>query len=201
MLIGLDLDNTIIKYDELFHGLALEKSLIGPDLAVDKTTVCDHIRLHHGDEAWQDLQALAYGPRLNRAVVFPGVHQVLRRWRAAGFRLAIISHKTPYSSRGRQELRGAALDFLRENDIIPLISRLDVHFVNKVDEKVALIADLKCRVFVDDLPKILLHPEFPAATGRILFDPNGTGRPGLTVCSDWEQIGRHVLESGKDWLK
>ena len=38
MVLGLDFDNTIIKYDELFYKIAFEKDLIPADLPKEKKT-------------------------------------------------------------------------------------------------------------------------------------------------------------------
>ena len=44
MVLGLDFDNTIIKYDELFHKVAFEKNLIPADLPKEKNTVRNYLR-------------------------------------------------------------------------------------------------------------------------------------------------------------
>ena len=44
MVLGLDFDNTIIKYDELFHRVAFEKNLIPADLPKEKNTVRNYLR-------------------------------------------------------------------------------------------------------------------------------------------------------------
>ena len=35
-VLGIDFDNTIIKYDELFHRIAYEKGLIPQDIPIQK---------------------------------------------------------------------------------------------------------------------------------------------------------------------
>ena len=37
-LLGLDFDNTLVRYDELFHQVAIEKGLIKKELTANKTT-------------------------------------------------------------------------------------------------------------------------------------------------------------------
>ena len=44
MVLGLDFDNTIIRYDELFHKIACEKDLIPSDLPTEKNAVRDYLR-------------------------------------------------------------------------------------------------------------------------------------------------------------
>ena len=43
-LIGLDFDNTLISYDQLFFTCALEDGLIPASLSADKMAVRDHLR-------------------------------------------------------------------------------------------------------------------------------------------------------------
>lgn len=187
-VVGLDLDNTIINYDQLFHRLALELGL-WPEAApaAGKARLSDLVRQKHGDLAWQRLQALAYGPHLPEASLFPGVPEALGAFERAGLEATIISHKTRRSSCGGYELREAALEFLRNKGII-----LKVYFAGDLEGKLDLIADLNCRVFVDDLPQALLDPRFPGSCHRLLFDPGGQGNPDLETRSDWIGIKNAV---------
>ena len=43
-VLGLDFDNTLVRYDELFHKVALNKGLIKGDLPVNKMTIRDYLR-------------------------------------------------------------------------------------------------------------------------------------------------------------
>ena len=42
-LLGLDFDNTIVRYDNLFHKLAIEKGLIEQSVPRDKKAIRDYI--------------------------------------------------------------------------------------------------------------------------------------------------------------
>ena len=44
MVLGLDFDNTIINYNELFHKIAFEKNLIPADLPKEKNAVRNYLR-------------------------------------------------------------------------------------------------------------------------------------------------------------
>jgi len=67
-------------------------------------------------------------------------------------------------------------------------------FLGTLAEKLTAIGERGCTHFVDDLPEVLGHPDFPAGVGRILFAPGGgEGPPGVLVLRTWEQIGRHLL--------
>jgi hypothetical protein len=189
--ISLDLDNTIISYDKLFHELAVERDLVPANFPQDKTAIRDRIRENFGDDVWQELQAAAYGPELGRADVFPGLVQVLGAWREMGFSVFIISHKTAFASKGKIPLRRAALDFLRARGILSLVSK--VFFVNHRWQKTALAFELGCDVMVDDLPEVFAEPDFPNDIRPILFSPlQATAPSKVTVCANWGEIDRQM---------
>ena len=98
MLIGLDFDNTIVRYDRLFHRLAAERGLIPPDLPATKQSVRDFLRTAGREEEWTELQGIAYGPRITDAEPWPGVRAFLRWCHTAGVRVAVVSLMTFASS-------------------------------------------------------------------------------------------------------
>ena len=55
-LIGLDFDNTLISYDQLFFACALECGLIPESLSADKIAVRDHLRESGREDMWTRLQ-------------------------------------------------------------------------------------------------------------------------------------------------
>jgi hypothetical protein len=93
-VIGIDLDNTLISYDRLFHTLALEQGLIPAELAPNKTEVRDFLRRAGKEPAWTALQGLGYGRRIREAEIFPDALDFLREGRKRGWQMHIVSHKT-----------------------------------------------------------------------------------------------------------
>lgn len=170
MRIGLDLDNTLIDYSAVFFRLALE-SHISPDIAGQgKTAIRDILRQRDGDEAWQLMQAQAYGHRISQAALFPGVLEAMRLLKKRGHSLVIVSHKTRYSAllgATGPDLRLCAQAFLEQSGIAPLADA--VVFTDTREEKCASIAALQCSCFVDDLPEVFHEPGFPATCKKILF--------------------------------
>ncbi|SDG39108.1 HAD family hydrolase [Roseospirillum parvum] len=198
MLIGLDLDNTLIDYDAAFRTLAVDLGWLPADFAGGKAEVRQTLRAGPGGEAaWMRLQGRVYGAEIGRARLFDGALAVLRAAREAGHRLVIVSHKTPtgHFDPDRVDLRAAARAFLTEHGGLaagggPLADDA-LHFADSRDGKIAQIAALGPAVFVDDLPEVLTHPAFPAATRRLLFQP-APGRappPGVAVATSWAEVG------------
>jgi hypothetical protein len=191
-VIGVDLDNTIICYDTLFHRLALERGFISENTPALKRELRQSVAQNHGDEAWQHLQALAYGPKIHLACIFPNVREAFLDWKNLGLKLVIISHKTRLSSKGDYELRRAALAFLERQGILCIIDA--IQFVSSIERKIQVVKALACHVFIDDLPKVLLRPSFPEHTKRILFNPSAGMDSGLISCRDWLELNRTVKD-------
>ena len=61
-LLGIDFDNTLVRYDKLFYNLALEKGLIEADVPASKTAIRDLLRSEGKDEQEQHLEQLLHIP-------------------------------------------------------------------------------------------------------------------------------------------
>lgn len=189
--IGIDLDNTLVCYDTLFHRLACEYGLIPLTLLPHKQCVRDYIRQHSGDSAWQRLQALAYDERMGEACLFPYALNVLQRWKEQGHQLAIVSHKTRTSSYAPEgNLHTAALRFLDAAGVLTCISREHIYFLPDRAEKIATIRRLRCSVFIDDLPEVFMDRTFPSTTHKVLLNAHSlAGLDSVLLCRNWAEVG------------
>lgn len=202
MRIGLDFDNTIIRYDEVFQQAARERGLLDAGFSGTKQQVRDAIRvLQDGELKWQALQGYVYGAGIAGAQIFAGVPEFLRRARKEGHTIVIVSHKTEYGhfDPHRVNLRVAALGWMEAQGFFSnqgfSMLRDDVHFVYTRSEKVSRIADLSCDVFVDDLEEVFADPDFPPSVERILFSESVEAANGLPycVCRDWAAIAEALF--------
>src|SRR5215475_10499641 len=116
MRIGLDFDNTIIDYSDVFVSAAKERQLLAPEVCcTTKQAVRDAIRLlPDGEITWQRLQGFVYGRGICNAIMLPGADRFLRRCRAEGHETFIVSHKTEFGHYDpeRINLREAALAWM-----------------------------------------------------------------------------------------
>lgn len=197
--IGIDFDNTLIDYDEVFRMLARERGWLGPDFRGGKDAVRRAIRaLPAGEERWQRLQGEAYGKGISGAALFEGAEAFLRRARAGGHEVLIVSHKTAYGhfDAARVNLRDAALAWMDRKGFFQQdglgVAIANVHFSATRSEKLDRIARLGVTHFIDDLPEVLDDPTFPAGVVKILFT-NGArdSRPG--AFAHWRDIADAVL--------
>ncbi len=191
-MIGIDFDNTIVCYDEVFQAVAVEQGLVPAEAATSKTAIRDHLRSVGQEDRWTELQGTIYGPRMMDARPFPGVVEFFAACRAAGVPVAIVSHRTRYPYLGeRHDLHAAARDWLARHGFhdrtgigLP-VER--VFFEETKEAKLARIAEVGCTHFIDDLPELLAHPLFPTDVRRILFDPHGQhgALPEVDLLSSW----------------
>lgn len=202
MIIGIDLDNTIIQYDTLIYHLAREKDLIPEGFKKNKKEIRDYIRrtLPEGEIEWQIIQGAIYGGLIHRAEPFDGVRDFLKGCLRERCKVFIISHKTRYANydKTQTDLREAALNWIGEKlDFSKsggLIAMNAVRFGSTRQEKVNEIIHLKCDWFIDDLLETFLEPGFPLETRKILFGSDLETPPGdIKVCATWDEIGRSIF--------
>jgi len=199
--IGIDFDNTLIDYDEVFRTLARERGLVGPEFRGGKEALRRAVRAQpDGEAAWQRLQGSVYGTGIFGAVLFEGADDFLRRARADGHDILVVSHKTEYGhfDPTRVNLRDAALAWMRDKGFfrddgfgLPVEN---VRFAATRSEKIDQIARLAFTHFIDDLPEVLDDPEFPAGVSKILFT-NGAREDGMRpgAFAQWRDIADAVL--------
>jgi len=203
MRIGIDFDNTIISYDQVFLDAAVERGLLGEGFnGTTKQAIRDAIRLlPDGEMSWQRLQGFIYSRGIDKAVMFDGVDRFLHRARAEGHEVLIVSHKTDFGHLDpeRRSLREAALEWMERHGFFTpagyAIPRENVYFETTRAEKLARIACLQCTHFVDDLEEVLDDVAFPQKVRRVLFASTAFGgaHTAYPICPTWRDIEKAVL--------
>lgn len=171
--LGLDLDNTVIDYGPAYARLA-------DSLKVDvQVADREHIRAQlrrseFDDEEWQHFQSVLYTEGLELAIPAEGVSDLLTTCCDLGLEVHIVSHKTTHGPRnfGARELRPPAQRWLERHLISHgLLDSQRIWFTDSLAEKIDTIAALNLDVFIDDLPQVLDHPEWPNRTLGIQYAP------------------------------
>jgi hypothetical protein len=202
MRIGIDFDNTIVTYDDVFRSAAIERGLIAESSGHGgKQAIRDRIRLlPDGEIAWQKLQGYVYGAGIGDARMCEGAECFLRRCRREGATVFIVSHKTEFGhyDPARVNLRHAALDWMTQQGFFRAegfgILPDNVFFEGTRAEKLARIASLACTHFIDDLEEVVSDPKFPSGVKRILYADKHEGSPaGYDVCPTWPDIEKRVF--------
>jgi hypothetical protein len=197
MRIGIDFDNTIACYDGVFHSAALERGLISADLPQNKNAVRDFLNGSGRKDDFTRLQGYVYGARMDLVSPYAGVADFMTAAIAAGHEIYIVSHKTKTPIMGpAYDMHAAARRFLDAHALAP---QENAFFELTKEEKLARARALGLEVFVDDLPEILAHQDFPERARAILFDPDGHFPHGrwkdlsFERYSDWSAISRAII--------
>jgi len=196
MNIGLDLDNTIVRYDGCFHSLAQSEYLMPASIPAAKSAVRRFFRDSGRENEWTALQGVAYGRGMVNAVPFAGALDFIRNAFSQGVRVSIISHRTKHPIAGdKTDLHGSAREWLRREGFIAddALSEGDVFFEVTKEAKLHRIAEQGCTVFLDDLPEILDAELFPDTCEGWLFDPTGSSTCRPRVVADWSSFSQLVL--------
>lgn len=171
--IGLDFDNTIVTYDNVFYKYALKYGLILPEIKRNKQMIRDAIRLlPDGNNKWTRLQGLVYGKYMDEAECMQGVEDFLNACKENSFKIVIVSHKTVFPALGpRINLQVAARQWLKSSNFLVKFGLVenDVVFEETLNGKLKQITNKGCNYFIDDLIEVLVHSEFPKGVKKILY--------------------------------
>ena len=203
-VLGIDFDNTIVDYDDVFTSLAKDRGWVPSDWRSGKKATRDYLRAKpRGEFKWQCLQALAHGREIARARIFPGFVEFLKQCKGAGVQVCIVSHKSEYALRDPDKLplREAARGWMHKNGFFSElgVSEAAVFFEQELAGKVRRIGNVGCEVFVDDLPEVFLYPGFPTDTRQLLFAPDSPPETegGWEVFGNWNELSlKKVLACG-----
>ena len=193
IVLGIDLDNTIISYDNLFLKHACRLGLFPSGKQASKVEVRDYIRRETGDIEWQKLQGKAYGEWISDAQIMKGFFSFIADVKKMpNLKIVIISHKTQFGLHDEKkiDIRKAALKWMSDNHFFENASPLkkqSIFFENTLEEKLARIEEQKCDYFIDDLPEVLNHEAFPLNVDKIYFSETGSGDSGLRCITNWQK--------------
>lgn len=201
-IIGVDFDNTLISYDDVFYQHALDLNLISKASSKNKKDVRDAIRLlPEGEIVWQKVQAFVYTKGITQAKLNEGVGRFLKACLAKGIKVYVVSHKTEYSDFDEEKisLRQAALEWMTAHDFFKAdglgLTREQVFFESTRLEKINRIKILGCSSFIDDLQEVFLEGGFPSSVEKILYASKGEDVlvEDVIVLDSWKKIHEHFF--------
>ena len=159
--LGLDFDNTLITYDEIFYKVAYERNLIPKNFVHQKKAIRDFLRKNNIENEFTLLQAEVYGKRIVEAKPSMGVLDALLQLKSKiDVQFYIVSHKTNFPINGpKYNLHDSAMKWLHKNKFLCKdglnISEKNIFFEKTKLEKIKRIKYLNCSYYIDDLPEIL----------------------------------------------
>jgi hypothetical protein len=187
MRLGIDFDNTLVRYDNLFHKIAYEQGWIGQSFPKSKTKIRDHLNKTGLADKFTEIQGEVYGSRIREAEPAAGVMRALKNIKEKQVPIYIVSHKTMYPYKGKPyNLHESAREWLKQNGFtnkkILGIKKEDIYFEESKQKKIERIHELKCTHYIDDLPEILEMLE--SSITKIHYNPDND-----------------VTSSNNNWLK
>jgi hypothetical protein len=197
--IGLDLDNTLVCYEDVFVREAKQMGLVGDSWGGSKQQVKKELQSRPGGEqTWQALQGRVYGLCMGHATLFPGVASFLMRCTQRGDEVFIVSHKTEFGhfDKTKTPLRSAAINWMEAAGFFDPgrfnLPRENLFFLETRAEKVRKISALRLDIFVDDLEEVFLEPDFPLIK-KILFNREPDGDCFDFSAEMWSEIENEIL--------
>lgn len=199
MNIGIDLDNTIINYNNLFRCAAQINGFVKDDWIGGKKELKNKIKkLKDGEEKWKKLQGYIYGELIDKAKLNIGLYKFILRAKTKKCNVFIISHKTIHPHHTKSILlRHKANKFLDKKNIFKLIDKSNVYYASTLDEKISIINKKKLTWYIDDLSKVLNHKNLSKRIKKIHYD--GKIENAEYICSDnWYNISNIIFGNIKN---
>jgi hypothetical protein len=204
-VIGIDFDNTIINYEDVFYDTALRKSLISADTPKNKKLIRDRIRsMANGEEHWMRLQADVYGSGISEARINDGVSDFFYLCKANNIMTYVVSHKTQFAKYDEEgfDLRNASLKWMETNHFFDAqginLSPDNVFFESTRLEKIQTIRNLGCTHFIDDLEEVFRECSFPEGVIKMVYSPTKIMTPASMdwrVFTHWQEITEYFFGS------
>lgn len=187
--IGIDLDNTIINYNESFkkylkdHKINLKK--------IDKEKIKFLSNNHSKIENWTEAQEEIYGNYIKFAKLFTHFKEFEKFAIKKKIQLFIISHKTKHSQFSKKyNLHKQSNIWLKRNINK---KKYKIFYTNTINEKIKKIIQINPDYFVDDLIKIFKDKNFPKNITKIYFSQN---KSKTTLSFDnWKQIKNYIIKN------
>ena len=158
--LGLDFDNTLIDYDEVFYEIAIDKNLIPKNIEKTKIEVRRYLKDQGKENLFTLLQGEVYGSKITLAKQSKGMLETLKMLKKQEVELFIVSHKTLHPYAGpKYNLHLAALKWLTQNNFFDTneldFKKENIFFELTVEDKIERIESLGVTHYIDDLTKIL----------------------------------------------
>ena len=195
--LGIDLDNTIIDYSTSIINLA--KIEYGINLKANTDLKKDFKRLiisKFNENEWTRAQGLLYSEYMNLANLYDGFLPNLAELKTTFDNVYIVSHKTKFPYIGSEiDIREKAMNWIMENIVsdvgMPIFRENHVYFESTINEKIQRISERECKIFIDDLPDILV--KLPFNLEGILFGTR-TNEVSHINFDNWHDLVRYLLE-------
>jgi hypothetical protein len=189
--LAIDLDNTIINYDDLFYKVARNKLRI-PSNIKNKENIKKLIIKKYSEKKWTEIQSAVYSQKIFQAKIFSGFINEIKKL-SKYCEIFIVSHKTLWPIYGKKiNLHNKTKEFLKKKKISfcknYLIKEENIFFEITQEKKIKRIERIKPDYFIDDLENIL--KSIPKSINKILF--NNKKNNHFEKLTTWFQLNKFI---------
>jgi len=190
--LGIDFDNTIVDYSNLFGKLAKSKNLITTKISQDKESVKNYLIREDKEHIWTKLQGEVYGKEVLKANPYSNFINSISNLDNNCFNKLVISHKTMFPIIGKKyNLHKSAKKWLIKKNFFEEklgFRKKNIFFEKTFEKKINRIISLKCDIYIDDLKSVLVY--LPDSINKILFDPNNKDKKNknFKIMKNWSEL-------------
>jgi len=187
--IGIDLDNTIINYQNSFKKFLKIQNINFNSINKDKIKFIANNNTKI--ESWTHAQEEIYGKYIVFAKPFKFFKDFEKFALKNNIKLFIVSHKTKFSQFTKKYNLHSQSNKWLENNIYKKMYK--IYYVKTIDQKVKKIANLNPDYFIDDLIEIFNHKKFPKKVKKIHFSKIKTNNS--CTFSNWKKIKIYINQN------
>jgi len=187
--IGIDLDNTIINYQNSFKKYLRDKKIYLKKINKDKIK---YIANNNSKiENWTQTQEEIYGKYIIFAKPFIYFKEFEKFAIKNRIKLFIVSHKTKFSQFSKKYNLHKQSSKWIENNILK--KKYKIFYVKTINEKVKKISKINPDYFIDDLIEIFNNKNFPRKVKKIHFSNKNHGK--ILTFSNWNKIKTFINQN------
>jgi hypothetical protein len=184
--IGIDLDNTIINYQNSFKKFLKEKNINFK--LISKKKIKNISNNNSKIKNWTQAQEEIYGKYIVFAKPFKYFKNFEKFALKNKIKLFIVSHKTKFSQFSKKYNLHTQSNKWLKNNISKEIYK--IYYVKTVSQKIKKITNLNPDYFIDDLIEIFNHKNFPKKVKKIHFSKIKVNN--FNTFSNWDKIKKYI---------
>lgn len=187
--IGIDLDNTIVNYENSFKKYLRKNDIYSKSL--DKNKVKHLIKKSFKIVNWTEAQEEIYGKYVKFAKPYTYFKNFQKFALKNKFKIYIISHKTKFSEfSSKFNLHKASIRWLKKNIYL---KDYKIFFLNSFDKKINKINKINPDYFIDDLSQILLDKRLSKKINKIYFSKKKIDK--IKNHDSWKKIIKYIKKN------
>ena len=187
--IGIDLDNTIINYQNSFKKYLREKKIYLKIISKNKIKYLSNN--NSKIKSWTETQEEIYGKYIIYAKPFKYYKEFEKFALKKNIKLFIVSHKTKYSQFSKKYNLHTQSSRWIKNNIFK--KKYKIFYVNTINEKIRKIRKVNPNYFIDDLIEIFNNKNFPKNVKKIYFSKIKDNK--VETFDNWSKIKNYINQN------